>query len=321
VDGPAKLSLDNPVFNDQLRRHDDRARTRTPYIARPASRIQDIANTPLRLPVQKPEAEPYADFSFSQEPIQPAEPSAAAAHKDYQIETAAEPEARASRLGRMRGLLPERPMVLYGMAAVLFMVGLAVSLAGFHANHQVQAQVNKLSAGSGNSSSGSNPPSTDKPSASAVSNYQAAPDLPRYIDIPSLNVHARVFSAGITKSGALATPGNVFDTDWYSNSAKPGQPGAMLVDGHISSWTTHGVFYGLKKLASGNLISITRGDGQVINYKVVKTQMYDASRVDMASLLVSADTSKPGLNLISCSGDLIPGTNEFNKRIAVFATE
>jgi len=32
------------------------------------------------------------------------------------------------------------------------------------------------------------------------------------------------------------------------------------------------------------------------------------------------DPAKPGLNLISCVGDVIPGTSEFNERIVVFAT-
>jgi len=123
----------------------------------------------------------------------------------------------------------------------------------------------------------------------------------------------------VTSSNQLKAPGNVYDAGWYNSSAQPGQPGGMLLDGHISSWTTKGVFYGLNKLVSGDPIVITRGDGQTFTYKVVKTQLYDSDKVDMASLLVSQDTSKPGLNLISCSGEVIPGSSEFDKRLVVYA--
>jgi len=33
------------------------------------------------------------------------------------------------------------------------------------------------------------------------------------------------------------------------------------------------------------------------------------------------DPTKPGLNLISCTGDVISGTSKFNERIIVFATQ
>jgi LPXTG-site transpeptidase (sortase) family protein len=208
------------------------------------------------------------------------------------------------------------------MAGFVFLLGVAVSLNGLRANKQVAAQVTHLQheqGEDGTDASADAPPSTVKPSSNTVASYTVAPNLPRYIDIPKLQVHARVLSMGVDRKNQLRAPGNVFDAGWYNASAQPGQPGAMLVDGHISSWTTKGVFYGLNKLRAGDQITITRGDGQKFTYSVAKTQVYDAKKVDMASLLVSQDTGKPGLNLISCSGDVIPGTSEFDKRIVVYA--
>jgi len=212
--------------------------------------------------------------------------------------------------------------LLYAMAGLLFLVGVAVSLNGLRANRQVSAQVKQISSQSdtGNSDK-TTAPSTAKPSDTEVAGYAVAPNLPRYIDIARLSVHARIKSMGVNSKNQLQSPGNVYDAGWYNASAQPGQPGAMLVDGHISSWTTQGVFYGLNKLVAGDVINITRGDSKVFTYKVVKTEVDDVNNVDMASLLVSQDTAKPGLNLISCSGDVIPGTNEFNKRIIVYAVE
>src|ERR1019366_6494106 len=126
---------------------------------------------------------------------------------------------------------------------------------------------------------------------------------------------------GVTTTGALATPSNIYNAAWYNESAAPGQPGAMLVDGHVSSWTAHGVFYGLDTLAAGDKIQVERGDGQIFNYQVIKSEVYNSDDVDMNAAITPVDLTKPGLNLITCAGDVIPGTSEFNKRIIVFASQ
>jgi len=164
-------------------------------------------------------------------------------------------------------------------------------------------------------------PSTIKPSASTIANYVVAPTLPRYLIIPRLSVNARVLPVGVNAQGAIETPDNIYDTAWYNESAQPGQLGAMLIDGHVSSWTAQGVFYGLKALQPGDAIEVRGGNGAIFTYQVVETQVYDASNVDMTAAMKSINPSKPGLNLISCAGDVIPGTSEFNERIIVFATQ
>jgi LPXTG-site transpeptidase (sortase) family protein len=212
-----------------------------------------------------------------------------------------------------------RPHAVYAMALAVFMIGLYVSFAGARTNNVAEAQIKKLSQQAQTSNSNSNAPDTTKPTPAQISSYSVAADFPRYIDIPFIGVHSRVMQTLTKSDGSLGAPANVYDTAWYTDSSKPGQPGAMLIDGHISSWTTKGVFYNLDKLVKGNTISITRGDGKTFDYSIVKSETVDAKKVNMADLLVSQDTAKPGLNLISCSGDVIPGTNEFNKRIIVYA--
>jgi sortase (surface protein transpeptidase) len=234
-------------------------------------------------------------------------------------------EAPAATMPPNRARRPKTQLALMGMAGVVFMVGLIVSGQAFRTNHLAAAQVSALAKQVSKPSSGSNQnssvPNTTPPSASAISQYTVAPDLPRYLKIPQLGIDARVLQTGINSSGAIGTPDNVFDTAWYSGSAKPGQPGAMLIDGHVSGWTTHGVFYNLNKLAAGDLISIVRGDNSVINYHVVKTQAYPASRVNMAAALSPITTGKPGLNLITCAGQVEKGTSQYSQRIVVFAQQ
>ncbi|HXE10185.1 MAG TPA: class F sortase, partial [Verrucomicrobiae bacterium] len=80
-------------------------------------------------------------------------------------------------------------------------------------------------------------PSSVKPSAKAVAAYKTAPDLPKYIDIPSINVSTtRVVQLGLTKSNQITAPNNIYDAGWYTRSAEPGRAGAMFIYGHVSSW-------------------------------------------------------------------------------------
>lgn len=289
MDGAKRVTLDDPVFAGRLR-YQPRSSV---YVSRPA--------------LQQPAAEQAA----LPRPAQPPQP---VVHNKQPHKTAVKvKKAKKSK----------SQLALYAMASVVFTAGITVSIIMLQTNHkiakQAAAQQQQSAQAAGDEPKESTAPSVTKPTPAAVSAYVVAPNLPRYIDITKLGVHARVTSMSVNAKNQLQAPRNVYDAGWYNASSQPGQNGAMLIDGHISSWSTKGVFYGLNKLAAGDPITITRGDGQKFVYKVVASQMFDADKVDMASLLVSKDTARPGLSLISCAGDVIPGTNEFNKRFVVYA--
>lgn len=164
-------------------------------------------------------------------------------------------------------------------------------------------------------------PSSVKLGRQTIDSYQVPPDLPRYIAIPSIKVpKTRVIQLGVDKNNKIAVPNNIYDTGWYKDSAKPGQNGAMFIYGHVSNWTANGIFYNLKKLQPGDKIIITRGDNKVFTYRVDTTKTYPYDKVPMQTVLAPTDSSKPGLNLMTCTGQIIKGTSEFNERLVVFAT-
>lgn len=228
---------------------------------------------------------------------------------------------------------------LLAMAALVFTIGLGTAGQAYRTNVAAKRQVMALAASanktkdptkSGQSrtvtdaaaaQSDAPLPNVQKPSASNIADYTVVGDAPRYLDIPVLQVHSRVLPVGLLDNGALGTPNNIHDTNWYKASAKPGLPGATVIDGHVSSWSSHGVFYDLKKLVTGDDISVQRGDGLVIKYKVVKTVIYPASGVDMKAVLLPINPAKSGLNLISCTGTVKAGTSDFSKRIVIYTEQ
>ncbi len=216
-----------------------------------------------------------------------------------------------------KGIKSRLPFLLYSLAGIILLIGLGLTLKQYLINRDNTKKALHYIA-LANAGKPSPAPATVKPSANDIANYTVAPNMPRYLIIPSLNVFARVRSVGITSSGAIGTPTNVYDTAWFNQSALPGQPGASLIDGHVSSWTTNGVFYGIKNLKSGDLVKVQRGDGVVFTFDVVKSQIYPYNNVDISSALTPIVPGVPGLNLITCTGKVISGTNEFNERIVVY---
>jgi LPXTG-site transpeptidase (sortase) family protein len=212
------------------------------------------------------------------------------------------------------------PKIFITLAIIILMVGFAIALKQVLDNRATNnAATVLLNAANHGASNGV--PRTVEPTNSEFVSYKVAPNLPRYLIIPKLGVDARILSVGVTSTGAISTPNNVYDTAWYNESAKPGQPGAVLIDGHVSSMTAHGVFYELKMLVAGDIIKIERGDGEVFNYRVVKSRVYLSSDTNMAEAMAPVVSGKQGLNLITCTGDVIPGTNHFNERIVVFTEQ
>lgn len=160
-----------------------------------------------------------------------------------------------------------------------------------------------------------------KPSAKVIASYHVAPILPKYLSIPAIGISkVRVLALGLTSDNHIAVPTNSYDTGWYNASAKPGQSGAMFIYGHVAGWNQGGVFYNLKKLKPGNKIIVTRGDNTTYTYQVNSLKIYPATHVDMNAVLSPINPSKPGLNLMTCTWNIVNGKSEFYNRQVVFSS-
>ena len=316
-----RLTLDNPIFTQTLR-HSSRsvpAYSRRPIHPQTTQDMMFVRSTrPVITPVRSP-SQPVNNISPKQTPGSPQNnhmPSVprAAAQNLKATETIPSKRTKRGRKGKLNISL-----LLYAMAGLLLVAGGYVVISGIRTNDHVKAQVKQLQSASQSSDDAGDTPTDEKPTTAAVSGYTVAPLLARYLDIPKLGVHARVRPLGIKNDNTLKAPTNGYDVGWYDASSRPGENGAMLIDGHSNVLGTPGVFAKLPKLVAGDVIKVTRGDGKVLSYKVRTVETVDDKKVDMSSLLVSADTAKPGLNLITCAGDVIPGTLHLNKRALVQA--
>lgn len=309
---PGRIRLDNPVFAGTLRRSSrsviyDRRELQ-------AATVQDIVAVRTQPAVKRPTLQTQRQPRPNLQHLRPKPAAAPVLHTT-------QPEA-VSQNSKAQAKKPRHQMIVfYTLAALLFVAGGYIAYDGWRANHKVAAQVKELQkkATTAANNDESAAPSTDKPSATDIKSYAVAPNLPRYVDIAKLGVHARVMSMSVDRKNELQAPTNVHNAGWYNASAQPGQTGAMLVDGHSGIGNYKGIFHDIGTLAAGDVITVTRGDGAKFDYQVVRTETVDAAKVNMASLLVSADTARPGLNLITCAGDQLPGTYQLAQRTIVYA--
>lgn len=209
-----------------------------------------------------------------------------------------------------------------GVAIALLLVAGYVSIDAWLVNREIKAESSQ---------------STDKDSATShqdqegkdetplsddmLNSYKVAPDLPRAIYIDKINVKARTLPMGINPDGSMQAPINISDAGWYSSSSKPGEVGAVVVDAHASGRLREGLFAYIDKLSPGDMITIERGDGTKIQYKVSALEEVPLGSVDMNKLLLPYGTSTQGLNLITCSGSYNKESDNYDHRTIVYAEQ
>ena len=146
----------------------------------------------------------------------------------------------------------------------------------------------------------------EEPTDEEVADYSVEATNPRYLTVEKLGItKARVIPVGVTMSGQLATPDNVFDVGWYDASGKPGQGKTMIIDGHNGGPHVLGVFKNLPDLVEGDTFEIERGDGKIFKYQVADSKAISLADADayMAVAAKSPDPEKESVTLISCTGE------------------
>lgn len=311
----APIGLDDPVFHGRLRiiraREELIPRASNPPL-RPSAKYFNNSLSPSR---------PISDFSipaakpFKSQLTVEAKPDNLPAVSQTIDKVLAKPEARTQTI-KTKKRRNYSQTALMVMAVIIFFVGVFVSAITLKTNHDAKAQVSALSQQAGDDA----PPDESKPSN--ILSYQVAPELPKFIKIPSQSVTGRVRPLAVTKDNALQAPRNIYDAGWYNASAKPGDSGAngaILIDGHVHGPTKPGIFSNIKNLKANDVITIQRGDDKTFDYKVVKVQDYDSKTLDLGIALASAQPGVQGLNLITCGGNFNKSTGQYDKRTIVFA--
>ncbi len=164
-------------------------------------------------------------------------------------------------------------------------------------------------------------PSEAAVSMQAIAEYDVAPDLPKEIEIPKLDVLARIVRMPVRSDNKLELPDNIFDAGWHDVSAKPGEIGAVLLHGHVSGVNEPGVFARIGSLQVDDEIIVRRGDNQIFKYTVSSIERVDRDSLDISNAVTVDNEEANGLTLVSYSNRFDVRTNKYEQRLVVRATQ
>ena len=141
--------------------------------------------------------------------------------------------------------------------------------------------------------------------------------VPKRIDIPALNLKAPLMKLGLSDEGDVELP--PFDkpttAGWYTGSVVPGDPGASVIIGHVDTKSAPAVFYRLRELRKGAVVTVARSDGKTASYRVDSVE-----RVPKDDFPAERVYTEDGLRLITCGGDFDWSQREYRDNVIVYAS-
>ena len=287
--------------------------------------------SPVKLPVNLRDTllENHDEAPAIEKPVQPAKPAKTISKKEArrekkrQTKTAKVQKQRRSFLGWIKGLTVRDWITGILIALILGVTGY-VAYDTWATNNSVKEMLTS------DVSAAEAPDATPEErqtgegkderdiAADRINAYKTAPDQPRVLTIDKIGVRSRVLDMNVNPDGSMQAPLNIFDAGWYIKSAKPGAPGASVIDAHASGPTREGLFAYVDTLARGDTMTVERGDGQNFTYRVVATETVPLDTVDMKKVLAPHADVKEGLNLITCAGNWAKDRKTFDHRTIVY---
>lgn len=132
----------------------------------------------------------------------------------------------------------------------------------------------------------------------AASEKKAAPAVA--IHIPRLKVNQRMTRLSVLRDRSMSVPRKYSDIGWWSGGPRPGGPGATLIAGHVSSKSGPAVFFRLRDMRAGDMVTVDRADGTSAVFRVVGKASY--LRSNFPDEVVYRVRGKPSIHLVTCDG-------------------
>jgi LPXTG-site transpeptidase (sortase) family protein len=158
----------------------------------------------------------------------------------------------------------------------------------------------------------------EKQSALAPTSSRKQMPRPVRIVIPSIGLSAPVVPLGLNRDRTLQVPRHFGDTGWFRGGPEPGEPGAAVIVGHVASRSGPAVFYRLREVRVGDMVTIRLQGGSTVRY--VANSMVRVRKSRFPSNRVYARTKQPTLRLITCAGKLNLTTGRHPDNYIVFAS-
>lgn len=140
---------------------------------------------------------------------------------------------------------------------------------------------------------------------------------PVAVAVDAIGVTSGLVDLGLNPDRTLQVPDDPAVAGWYVGAARPGEPGPVVVVGHVDSRTGPGVFARLLELVPGDRIDLELADGAVASYEVTALRQVpkDAFPTEEVYGAVPGDE----LRLITCGGTFDRAQRSYRDNVVVSA--
>jgi Sortase domain len=144
------------------------------------------------------------------------------------------------------------------------------------------------------------PAAAIRPGSGPAAILRRAAQPPVRIEIPAIGVSAAVIRLGLNRDGSMQVPEDSALTGWFTGGPAPGETGPAVIAGHIDSRRGPAVFYRLRELRAGDLVTVARADGTTVRFAVDSVVRYPKRAFPTTAVFGPAP--EPLLRLITCGG-------------------
>lgn len=136
------------------------------------------------------------------------------------------------------------------------------------------------------------------------------------VHIPRLKLDVSLVDLHVLPDGSMSVPQDAREVGWWAEGPHPGAAGAALLAGHVDSKSGPAVFFRLREMVVGDLVTVDRADHTSVVFKVVSKATY--TRSDFPDDVVYRVTGKPSLHLVTCDA-FDAAIGHYSANLVVFA--
>jgi hypothetical protein len=155
------------------------------------------------------------------------------------------------------------------------------------------------------------------PGVSLAASPSPAVAEPVRLRVPSAGIDTALDGISRDATGALVPPADDSRAGWYREGPAPGLPGPAVLTGHVDGPGGPAVFFGLRRIAVGDAITVDRADGTTATFTVTQVGRYP--KADFPSAEVYGPTPGAELRLITCGGAFDRSRHSYVDNLVVFA--
>lgn len=162
-------------------------------------------------------------------------------------------------------------------------------------------------------------------STASIPIRQATPEAavtipaPVRVQVEGTGIDLEVVPVGVEDNGAMTIPDNHVQAGWYEYGPAPGSnEGSSVLAAHVDSQTEVLPIAGLKNVAPGTRVIVTREDGSQVVYETQQVENIAKRSLDGHRLFDR--TGDHLLKLVTCGGKWLDTENDYEDNVVLTAT-